>query len=416
MKKNELELYVHIPFCVKKCAYCDFLSAPAKAQERTAYVDALTAEIENKKNDSPVSTVFLGGGTPSILEGGDTARIFDALRRSFRISDSAEITMEVNPGTVTKEKAALWKDCGVTRLSIGLQSVNDRELLMLGRIHTYRDFLSTWEIVRGAGFDNINIDLISAIPGQTLKSWERTLHTAACLEPEHISAYSLIVEEGTPFYDRYGEGRDEKESRNPSHLTDSYPPLPDEDTERAIYKATQSLLAEYGFHRYEISNYAKEGYECRHNLGYWERREYLGLGLGAASLIGNKRFHNTADMEKYLSICSSFSKEAPVFSADASKRSTDRRDDTDIGNLCEDIEILSPEDEMEEFMFLGLRKTEGISCSEFADVFGRTLSDVYGPQLKKLLGQELLEITDGRVRLTERGLDISNYVFSEFIF
>ena len=204
-EKKELELYVHIPFCVRKCAYCDFLSAPADTQERTLYIDALTEEIRARKNDFNayrVSTIFLGGGTPSILEGDDSARIFRALQENFDISDDAEITMEVNPGTVTEEKAASWRKSGVNRLSIGLQSADDRELKMLGRIHTYREFLDTWKIVREAGFENVNVDLISAIPGQNLRSWSETLRKVADLGPEHISAYSLIIEEGTPFYER----------------------------------------------------------------------------------------------------------------------------------------------------------------------------------------------------------------------
>ena len=414
--KKELELYVHIPFCVKKCAYCDFLSAPASGRERTAYVDALTREIRSRKNDYGdyrVSTIFLGGGTPSILAGDDTARIFRALYESFRISDNAEITMEVNPGTVSEEKAAAWKTCGVNRLSIGLQSVNDEELQMLGRIHTYREFLDTWKLVRREGFENINIDLISAIPGQSLKSWEETLRITAGLNPEHISAYSLIVEEGTPFYERYGE----KESTGASFCkTHPMPPLPDEDAEREIYKATEKILAEYGYHRYEISNYSKSGYECRHNLGYWERKEYLGLGLGASSLIGGCRFHNTADMEKYMEICTTCSAaEHRCGSGDAGDRKNIRRD-TDVRELSEDIENLTTEDQMEEFMFLGLRKMEGISEKDFYEAFGRNIREVYGLQLKKLEEQKLIECRRKRVRLTERGIDVSNYVFSEFIF
>ena len=406
MEKKELELYVHIPFCVKKCAYCDFLSAPADVQERTLYVDALTEEIRAQKDDYKdyqVSTVFLGGGTPSILNGNEITRIFDALYESFDISGSAEITVEVNPGTVTEEKAEAWKKCGVNRLSIGLQSVNDRELQMLGRIHSYREFLDTWEIVRGVGFQNVNIDLISAIPGQTLESWCRTLRTAAELGPEHISAYSLIVEKGTLFYEMYGENVDcdsgaeigcgaERESSRPRSACKGqppFPPLPDEDTEREIYKATEKILAGYGYHRYEISNYAKEGYECRHNLGYWERKEYLGLGLGASSLIHECRFHNTEDMKKYLEC---FGK-----------------------NIREDIESLSCEDQMEEFMFLGLRKTEGISTERFRRTFDRDISEVYGLQIRKLEEQGLLEVSDTQIRLTERGTDISNYVFGEFL-
>ena len=390
-EKKELELYVHIPFCVRKCAYCDFLSAPADTQERTLYIDALTEEIRARKNDFNayrVSTIFLGGGTPSILEGDDSARIFRALQENFDISDDAEITMEVNPGTVTEEKAASWRKSGVNRLSIGLQSADDRELKMLGRIHTYREFLDTWKIVREAGFENVNVDLISAIPGQNLRSWSETLRKAADLGPEHISAYSLIIEEGTPFYERYGDESGEDENKG-----NRLPPLPDEDTEREMYKATEKILAEYGYHRYEISNYSKTGYECRHNLGYWERKEYLGLGLGASSLISECRFHNTADMGKYLRLYENAG--------------------TDI---CEDIEHLSVEDQMEEFMFLGLRKTVGISVDDFRKAFGKEIREVYGEQMRKLEEQRLIEYSGNRVRLTERGTDISNYVFSEFMF
>ena len=414
MEKKELELYVHIPFCVKKCAYCDFLSAPADVQERTLYVDALTEEIRAQKDDYKdyqVSTLFLGGGTPSILNGNEITRIFDALYESFDISDGAEITVEVNPGTVTEEKAAAWKKCGVNRLSIGLQSVNDRELQMLGRIHTYRDFLNTWDIVRKAGFQNVNIDLISAIPGQTLKSWCRTLRTVAELKPEHISAYSLIVEERTPFYDRYGEkagrnsGTENGKAKEAGGGQAVFPPLPDEDTEREIYKATEEILAGYGYHRYEISNYAKEGYECRHNLGYWERKEYLGLGLGASSLINECRFHNTEDMKKYLEF---FEKSAS--DPAGLPNSTDC-----LSGIREEVESLSREDQMEEFMFLGLRKTEGISIERFRRTFDSDIFEVYVPQIRKLKEQGLLEVSDTQIRLTERGTDISNYVFGEFL-
>lgn len=417
MIKKDLELYVHIPFCVKKCAYCDFLSAPADVQERTLYVDALTEEIRAQYEDyknCQVRTVFLGGGTPSILDGREICRIFDTLYASFDISDNAEITMEVNPGTVTGEKAAAWKKCGVNRLSIGLQSVNDDELQMLGRIHTYQDFLNTWEIVRGAGFRNVNIDLISAIPGQTLESWCRTLRTVAELEPEHISAYSLIIEEDTPFYERYGEkagcnsGTENGKAEEAGGGQTVFPPLPDEDTEREIYKATEQILSGYGYHRYEISNYAKEGYECRHNLGYWERKEYLGLGLGASSLIDECRFHNTADMKKYLEF---YGKPAPD--------SSDPSGLPDVAggraDIREETEYLSQKDRMEEFMFLGLRKTEGISMKEFCEAFGRDIFEVYGTQIRKMEEQGLLIVQDGGIRLTERGTDVSNYVFSEFI-
>ena len=239
----------------------------------------------------------------------------------------------------------------------------------------------------------------SAIPGQTLRSWKRTLRTVANLKPEHISAYSLIVEAGTPFYEQYRENAEERGEGSRKHGStlssgqDYLPPLPDEDTEREIYKTTEKILAEYGYHRYEISNYAKAGYECRHNLGYWERKEYLGLGLGASSLISECRFHNTADMGKYLRLYENAG--------------------TDI---CEDIEHLSVEDQMEEFMFLGLRKTVGISVDDFRKAFGKEIREVYGEQMRKLEEQRLIEYSGNRVRLTERGTDISNYVFSEFMF
>ena len=369
MEKKELELYVHIPFCVKKCAYCDFLSAPADVQERTLYVDALTEEIRAQKEkykDYRVSTVFMGGGTPSILNGNEITRIFDALYESFDISDSAEITVEVNPGTVTEEKAEAWKKCGVNRLSIGLQSVNDEELRMLGRIHSYREFLDTWEIVREAGFQNVNIDLISAIPGQTLESWCRTLRMAAELGPEHISAYSLIVEEGTPFYEMYGE----KGRERAQHAGE----LPDEETERKMYHRTREILEGYGFLRYEISNYAKPGFSCRHNLGYWDRTEYLGIGTGAASLIGHERW-----------------------------------------NQGEEKITLSMQDEMEEYMFLGLRKMEGVSRRRFRVLFGCEMETVYGQVLENMQKKNLLECAGDFVRLTEFGIDVSNYVMSEFL-
>lgn len=395
MNKKELELYVHIPFCVRKCAYCDFLSFPSEECERASYVDALLKEIKGQKDkfkDYVVTTVFLGGGTPSLLREDDTARIFHSLKESFDISRNAEITMEVNPGTVTAKKAAAWKLCGVNRLSIGLQSADDEELQMLGRIHTFQEFLDTWKIVREAGFDNVNIDLISAIPGQTLESWEKTLRTAAGLAPEHLSAYSLIIEEGTPFYKMYGE---ESGTAGAEDASNRQLPLPDEDTEREIYKITEQILNRYGYHRYEISNYAKEGYECRHNLGYWERKEYLGLGLGASSLVNEQRFRNTADMERYLKL----------FGTDGSK----------AGEVYEETEVLSAQEQMEEFMFLGLRKMKGISGAEFEKSFGRTLDEVYGDTIDRLQSQGLIERAGDELRLTERGIDVSNYVFAEFL-
>lgn len=404
MIKKELELYVHIPFCVRKCAYCDFLSFPSGEAERKAYVDALIQEIQSRKDnftDYCVTTVFLGGGTPSVLDGEDTARLFDAIYKNFDFAESPEITIEVNPGTVTKEKMEAWKASGINRLSIGLQSVNDDELKMLGRIHTYREFLETYSLARDAGFDNINIDLISAIPGQTLNSWEQTLCTVAELAPEHLSAYSLIIEEGTPFYEWYGENGQEQQRRGSVDL----PPLPGEEEDRAIYERTAVLLEQYGYHRYEISNYARPGYECRHNLGYWERKEYLGLGLGASSLIREDRFHNTADMKKYMS----------AFSGRNPDGHTGKPDIAEHPAVLEEIEHLSREEQMSEFMILGLRKTEGISTEEFRSLYGKEITEAYGTQISRFKKEGLLTEEHGRLRLTPRGIDISNYVFCGFI-
>lgn len=378
--KKELELYLHIPFCIRKCAYCDFLSAPADEAERQEYVETLIREIQSYREEFRgyrVSTVFMGGGTPSILTCGQMTDIFRALRDTFAIEADAEITIEANPGTVDAEKIRAWKQAGINRVSIGLQTVNDKELKLLGRIHTFQQFLDTYQLVREHGFGNVNIDLISAIPGQTLASWRLTLQTVAELEPEHISAYSLILEEGTPFYERYADASSSE--------------LPDEETDRAIYEETERFLQKYGYSRYEISNYAKPGYACRHNIGYWKRTEYLGIGLGASSLIRRQRFHNTTDHREYLEC---------VRCGNSIRRET---------------ELLSREDEMEEFMFLGLRMTEGIRISEFKEIFGQDIGEVYKTPLFRMEQAGLLEIQEGRVRLTKRGIDISNYVFEQFL-
>lgn len=386
MKRNkELEIYIHIPFCVKKCAYCDFLSGPQDEKTIERYVSSLLEEIRTHASserftlDYEVTTIFLGGGTPSVLNTSQIQRIFEILKTSFKISQDAEITIEANPGTVTVEKLQVYKQCGINRISFGLQSTNNEELKLLGRIHTYEEFLESYQFARECGFDNINVDLISAIPKQTLTSWEATLERVIALEPEHISAYSLIVEEGTPFAKMYGGGCPGEHD------------LPSEEEERAIYYKTEELLSGAGYHRYEISNYAKEGKECRHNLGYWERKEYLGIGLGAASLLNETRYKNTDDLSFYLEHSS------------------------DSHAIHENVEKLSLKEQMEEFMFLGLRKMEGVSADEFASTFGKTLEECYGEQIQKLMEQGLLEQNGGRLMLTRQGIDVSNYVFSLFL-
>ena len=288
--KKEMELYLHIPFCVKKCDYCDFLSFPADESIKREYVETLKREIEKvgeRYRNCQVSTIFVGGGTPSILNSSYIVEIFDVLRRKFHVAGNAEISMEVNPGTVTKEKLSDWRRAGINRLSMGLQSADNRELKRLGRIHTWEDFLESFRRAREEGFSNLNVDLMSALPGQTMDGWMETLKRTAAQEPEHISAYSLIIEEGTPFYERYGGKKGEAL-------------LPDEDTDRDMYHKTREFLASCGYERYEISNYAKPGRECRHNIGYWTGVPYLGLGLGAASYIEGIRFSNTRNLKEYL--------------------------------------------------------------------------------------------------------------------
>lgn len=373
-----LELYIHIPFCVKKCAYCDFLSGPSDEESREKYIELLCAEIDacrGKVEEYQVSTIFFGGGTPSILRGDQIEKIMSKLREVFVFTKNAEISMEMNPGTVTEEKLAAYKKAGINRLSIGLQSVHDEELKLLGRIHTYEEFLHSYEMARKVGFENVNIDLISAIPGQTVESWAESLRTIVSLEPEHISAYSLIIEEGTPFYEKYGEG-------SGSDL------LPSEEDEREMYWQTKQILHEAGYERYEISNYAKDGRECRHNIGYWERTPYLGFGIGAASLFEETRYANPSNIEEY-------------------KISFDEKFKA---------EKLSTEERMEEFMFLGLRMMKGISQEKFSVEFGVNIEEVYGEQIEKLKKLELLEENGDRIYLTEKGIDISNSVFVEFMF
>lgn len=379
---QELELYVHIPFCVQKCKYCDFLSFSAEKRERQEYVESLCKKIRSCGKIAEASvlvSIFIGGGTPSVLEPEQTEEIFRAIYDTFCVKEGAEITTELNPGTVTKEKLDCYRKLGINRLSIGLQSVKDQELKLLGRIHTYDTFLDTYHMARAAEFTNINVDLISAIPGQTVESWEKTLRTVADLNPEHISAYSLIIEEGTPFYELYGE---EKGAVQPEEQ------LPDEEAERLMYEKTKEILEEYGYHRYEISNYAKKGYHCEHNEGYWLRRPYLGVGLGAASFMEQSRWIETRDMATFLD------------TAEMKK---------------EEEEHLSIREQMEETMILGLRRMEGVSKASFFKQYGVSMESVFQKELEKLEQQNLLQNEEERVLLTERGIDVSNTVFCEFI-
>ncbi|MEI3192853.1 MAG: radical SAM family heme chaperone HemW [Lachnospiraceae bacterium] len=380
---KELELYLHIPFCVKKCNYCDFLSAPAGEETRAAYVDALLEEIRgfDEPEDYEVVTVFFGGGTPSILPGQAIFRIMEALREKFSFRKGAEITLEANPGTVDKEKLSFYKKAGINRLSFGLQSADAEELKKLGRIHTWEKFLESFQLAREAGFSNINVDLMSALPGQTKESWEKTLRQVLALQPEHISAYSLIIEEGTPFYQLYEKDVERRDAGEEPEL------IPSEEEERAMYEATGRILKEQGYLHYEISNYAKPGRECCHNLGYWQRRDYLGFGLGASTLLNPVRYKNTEDLEAYLG-------------GDFSKK---------------EFFVLTKDNQIEETMFLGLRVLEGVSKEQFREHFSCELRVVYRKELEKLEKEGLLEEEGDFVRLTSRGIDLSNPVLAEFL-
>lgn len=384
MMDNAIEVYIHIPFCVKKCDYCDFLSFASDDDTKLAYVKVLIKEIEQeaaKYADKSVGSVFIGGGTPSALSVGCIEDILKSLRKHYDILEDAEITIECNPGTLTKDKLEEYKASGINRLSIGLQSTDDRELKLLGRIHDYETFLDNYRLAREVGFNNINIDLISGLPRQNVKEFELSLKRVIELNPEHVSCYSLIVEEDTPFYDKYSEGKVYEEE------------IPSEEIDREIYHLTEELLEEAGYHRYEISNYSKQGYECKHNIGYWTRRDYIGFGLVSASLYNNVRWNNTRDIKKY---------------HDCILQGV---------NSKEDEEALSIKEQMEEYVFLGLRLIDGISLDDFENAFGIQLFDIkeYRVHTERMLKEGLLELVGDKLRLTSKGLDLANYVMSGFI-
>lgn len=395
MERRELELYIHIPFCVKKCNYCDFLSFGTEDERLSdtpchptrqlpvpeVYVDRLCREIrwygqKEEFSHRPVISVFFGGGTPSLLSEAQIFRLMAELRDNFLIRRDAEVTMEANPGTLTPGKLKQMRFCGINRLSLGLQSTVERELKVLGRIHSYGAFLQSFKWAREAGFKNINVDLMTALPEQTMSSYLKSLEQAAALKPEHISAYSLIIEPGTPFEAMEARGE----------LA-----LPNEDEEREMYHLTRKFLSEMGYERYEISNYARPGYECRHNIGYWRGRDYLGLGLGASSLIDGRRFSNKTEIKDYLAL-------------------TMGSDD-----WYETVETLTPAAKMEEFMFLGLRLVRGVSEKDFYRKFGVKVMSAYGEVIRKNELEKLLIRKNGWLRLTELGMDLANRVMADFI-
>ena len=370
-------IYIHIPFCIQKCRYCDFLSFSSSVEERQKYIDALCLEIKawKGKEIEPISSLFVGGGTPSVLTERQIEQVFSALHESFTIPPYVEQTIEANPGTITKNIAKCWMDAGINRVSMGVQSLDNQMLKRLGRIHDRNQVMDSWYTLNEVGFQNLSFDLMMGLPEQSLKMWEDTLKEALTLRPKHLSCYSLIIEEGTPFYDEE------------PHLN-----LPEEETEREMYYRTQQILAESGMHQYEISNFAYPGYESKHNIGYWRRTPYIGLGLGAASLLKQEiRYHNTTDMKEYL-------------------RCSMKPD-----MIQKEIIKLSTAEQMEEFMFLGLRCVQGVNLEQFKKTFKVSIWSVYETALKRHLNDNLIEIKDGWIRLTPKGLDISNQVFADFL-
>lgn len=376
---KDLSIYIHIPFCESKCKYCDFLSYDNKKESIDNYLDVLNNEILNyslQLDNYIIKSIFIGGGTPSILSCKQIEDLFNNLRNNYNISKECEITIETNPGTLDMNKAEMYKSCGVNRISLGLQSTNNKTLKALGRIHTYEDFLINYHMIREVGIHNINIDLMFGLPSQSIEDWKHTLLEIAKLKPEHVSCYSLIIEEGTKFYDMYEE--------------DSLI-LPNEEDERIMYWLTREILGENNYKHYEISNYALQNKECYHNKVYWKEKEYIGMGLGASSFFQDTRYRNTNKIETYI------------------------RSKGSIEQLKEDIQPINKETKIEEFMFLGLRLLEGINVNDFKVVFDDNIDKYYKKVIDDLLKKELLIRERDIIKLTNKGIDISNYVFQQFL-
>lgn len=437
-----ISIYIHIPFCVRKCNYCDFLSFSASKDVQDRYLRCLIKEIKcaGAWLQKPVKSIFLGGGTPSSIEPTWITKILDTIRDSFNVAADAEITTEMNPGTVTPESLSIYKKSGINRISIGCQSLNDDELKELGRIHDSKTFYETFRAAREAGFDNINVDLMSALPGQSVSSYTDTLNKIIELRPEHISAYSLIIEEGTPFYEKYKdvidrdiydiedelvkEGIIQNESDvdtekkraevSISRLEDLPKPLPTEAQERQMYEDTIRILKQNGYHRYEVSNYARNdgNYECYHNKAYWKRADYLGFGIGAAGMVDDERFTNTDDINIYCEYWDGIDiGENVTLKGSCSDKFLQKYS---LRPLAEH-DKLSTKACMEETMFLGLRMDEGVSMSDFNHRFCQSVMSIYGEVIDKLIKNELIVSSDDHLRLTEKGLEISNAVLSKFL-
>ena len=375
---DKISLYIHIPFCAQKCLYCDFPSFARKDHLRKAYIEALNKEIislREKHNNLEINTIFIGGGTPSVLEADELECLLKEVAK-LNMAKDIEYSMECNPGNLTEEKLEVMKKYGVNRISMGLQAKQDNLLKGLGRIHNYKTFKENFLLAKKVGFNNINVDLMFGLPNQSLNEWEETLREIISLEPAHISAYSLIIEEGTAFYNLYENDKLK---------------LPTEEEERKMYHLAKKILEENGFNQYEISNYAKEGKECRHNLAYWNMDNWIGVGSAAASYINGKRIKNISSVEEYINSIN------------------------EKGEAVEEIINNSKNDNMEEFMFMGLRKINGIDENEFKNRFSMNINDVYGEILNKYIGEGLLIRESGRIFLSEKGIEISNIIMADFL-
>ncbi|SNU09310.1 oxygen-independent coproporphyrinogen-3 oxidase [Lachnospiraceae bacterium] len=395
--RKPLSLYIHIPFCKHKCIYCDFLSFDNKTNTtQIQYINALTSEIRLYKPYADrfiVKTIYIGGGTPTILDEAMIGKILDTVRHIFKVDRFPEITIEANPGTIKYTDLISFREYGINRLSIGLQSADSELLRRLGRIHNYEEFLRGYENARRAGFENISVDVMSSLPGQDLHTLVDTITKVGEMSPEHISVYSLQVEEGTPLYDR----------------DDLINMIPDENLDREMYIMTKKVLKSFGYNRYEFSNYSKPGYESRHNTVYWTGGQYIGFGIGAASFFKGQRFKNIENIESYIEICEDI--------RDELTRDTDRNRlyDSTSAVLRTNVETMFIDKRMEEFMFLGLRMTAGVSREEFKLRFNREMFDVYGEVINKYTDQGFMSVDEKRVKLTDRGIDVSNYILADFI-
>lgn len=380
---KEIGIYIHIPFCKRKCEYCDFISYSQKENFVEKYVDSLIKSIEHTKQNMnmkyyKVNTIYIGGGTPSFINSKYIVKILEKVRAVFNVSVNAEITIELNPGTVNEEKIIDYKNAGINRVSIGLQAVQDEILKMLGRIHTYSEFENTYNLIQKNGFKNINVDLMLGLPKQTIDDIEESVQKIISLNPNHISVYSLIVEEGTPI---------EKK------ITSGILNLPEEDLERKMYYKVKELLEEIGYNHYEISNFAKKGFESKHNMNCWNQEEYLGFGLASHSYFENKRFSNIENLDEYIK-------------------------NIEENNFDKNIivhEIQSEEAKKKEYMLLGLRKIEGVSISKFEQKFRIHPLFYFRFEISKLEEEGLIEVDLDNIKLTQKGLDFANLVWEEFV-